>query len=582
MIRFCFFIFLSLSLYSQDKELIFSAMSDEMDRSLEKLKIADLQKPYYIHYKINHSQNYVIEASLGGIIRNDESESSILSVDVRVGDYNFDNSNFFDIGFGFFGSSDDEENFKRRRIPLKPDYESLRRELWLATDAAYKQSSELYSKKIAALKNKNRKDTIPDFMEMTKLEHTNTISFPKFDRKKFEDIVKEVSKVFGDYPEIQASAVLIEFVRDKFYYLNSEKVKFDNNNFYTGFEIVASTQSADGMPLANYYTAYSRDPNKLPNIDSLITAAKHVAETLTASFKSTELDDDYSGPVMFTGRAAAEVFAQNFAGNLVAQRNPVSESGFSAGGDQNMAFQTKIGGRVLPEFLSVELLPANSDYNNTELIGALELDENGAKALNTTLVKDGYLETLISERIPTKRIKANLGHKRGGAAMYSVLKLNSNDREMSYDEMKKRMIELCKKRELPYGVIIKNIINRNIFSTTLYGQNPGLFNFPRGDGNFIISEMYKVYPDGREEITRGANGKGFTVRSFKDIINVGKDTYAYNLLASSVISSFVSGGSQYIPSSILSKNLLFEDGELNIPTEDFNKIPVLSNPITKN
>lgn len=572
-------IILSISGFARNDKAIFEAMEDEMQRSMDNLIIKDLDKPYFIEYKLEFSDSYVFESTLGALVRSDDNQSASLFVDVRVGDYKFDNSNFFDISLSFFGSSDDEERFKGRPIAYKPDYDYLRRELWLATDAAYKQSAELYSKKIAALKNKNRKDTTADFMKAEIREETIEKKIPDINTSELEKLTKEVSKVFEDYPNINSSAVLIEFVPNTSYYLNSEGIKYKRESFYTGFEIVATTQANDGMPLANYYTCYSRDPKDLPSLDSLKNAAKNVAEILSESSKKEAIYDDYSGPVMFTGRAAAEIFIQNFAGNLVAQREPVSESGFSAGAN-NGAFQTKIGGRVLPEFLSINLKPDLNNFNGTELVGSIELDDNGSKPKEAVIVKDGYLETLISERIPTKRIKENLGHKREGSAMYSVLELKSSERELTYEEMKARMIELCNKRELPYGIIIKNVVNQNIFATGIFRQTQGLFRYPQGNGSFVPCEIYKVYPDGTEELARGFTGKGFTVRSFKDIINAGKEQFAYNFLANAVISPFVSGGSQYLPASVIMKNLLFEDGELAIPTQDFEKIPILSNPIS--
>ena len=58
-----------------------------------------------------------------------------MSVDVRVGDYHLDSSNFIsEDGFqGFLGSTG--------QVGIDRDYNSLRQDLWLATDQAYKQPS---------------------------------------------------------------------------------------------------------------------------------------------------------------------------------------------------------------------------------------------------------------------------------------------------------------------------------------------------------------------------------------------------------------------------------------------------------
>lgn len=103
---------------------------------------------------------------------------------------------------GFFGSADDEESFRNRRVPIELDYTSLRRELWLATDACYKQSAELYAKKEAAIKNRLRTDTLPDFITLPGAVLADTARFARFDQRYFEALTKDMSAIFSQYPFI--------------------------------------------------------------------------------------------------------------------------------------------------------------------------------------------------------------------------------------------------------------------------------------------------------------------------------------------------------------------------------------------
>ena len=157
---------------------------------------------------------------------------------------------------------------------------------------------------------------------------------------------------------------------------------------------------------------------------------------------------------------------------------------------------------------------------------------------------------------------------------------SSGDKVLTYDSLKAKLIQLCKMRELPYGIIVRNIMDINIMYTSLYRQNPGLFQFNNQAGNLMITEAYKIYPNGKEELIRGLSGKGFNARSFKDIINMSDKSYLLNYLASAVISPFVSGGDRFLQSSIIIPDLLFEDGELITPQGNFDKPPFLTNPIT--
>jgi hypothetical protein len=92
-------------------------------------------------------------------------------------------------------------------------------------------------------------------------------------------------------------------------------------------------------------------------------------------------------------------------------------------------------------------------------------------------------------------------------------------------------------------------------------------------------EAYRVYPDGKEERIRGGELAGISPASFKDIILVGKKSRPYNLFASSVVSAFMTGGSQFVPASLIMPDLLFEDLEFRPIESDFPKPPLLASPI---
>jgi hypothetical protein len=561
---------------------ILRAMNDELKRSMKELKLDNLDKPFYIEYTIRTSNYNSINASLGQILENDSRDDISLNVKVKIGDYDFNNSNFFDVGFSFFGSTDDEENYSRRALPIDLNYDILRRELWLATDAAYKQSSEVYSKKIAALKNIIRKDTIPDFSKVEPRKTFDTMPIPKFDSKKFVDLVTKLSSIFKTYSKIYVSKAGIEFIPVRTYYVNSEGMEYVKDEMQTGLEVVAFTQTEKGIPIADHYSAYSRNPNGLPGEDSLVKAVTDVANRLTIALKSNTLDESYNGPVIIDGQAAAEIFAQVFAPNLVAQRQPLSE-GFSIGmNNKSMAFQKKIGGRVLPEFLSVFDSPGDGKIKGTELLGNYKVDDDGLSPEKLTLIENGYLKTLLTERIPVKRIYKSNARKRDGAAMYSNLFVYANPiNTLSDQDLKNKLLELIKQRELPFGIIIRKVINQNILSTSLMNESFGQAMYFASQSSIPVLEAYKIFPNGREELIRSVEINALSPQSFKDIIFAGKTNYALNLLAQSVISSFMTGGSAYVGSSIITPSFLFEDMEVNPIDKDTPKPPYIEKPAAK-
>ncbi|MDQ1265343.1 MAG: hypothetical protein QG635_493, partial [Bacteroidota bacterium] len=497
---------------------------------------------------------------------------------VRVGNYKFDNTNFFDVSLGFFGSGDDEESFKQRQVPVNMDYNSFRRELWLSTDAAYKQSAEILSKKEATIKNRLRKDTTDDFLKITPEKKYDTIPIPSIDLKKYENLCRDISAIFNKYPEISISTVGIEYLPKRVYYVNSEGMEYIKTELYIGLEVVAATQAKDGMPLANIYSCYGLTPSDLPTADSLQRAVEFAAKKLVEELSAKQLEESYSGPVLFEGQAAAALFGQVFAPNLVAQRAAMTESGVQEN-DRYGAFQSKIGGRVLPEFMSVNAYPTKLKYNGVPLAGYYKIDDDGILAKDILLVENGYLKNLLSSRVPTRRVRQTNGHRRGGAPMISNIVMNSDaEHSKSRKELTEKMLKLCMDRELPFGIIVRKAMDLNIMYTTLYRLSYGSYPVGSYSGKIALLEAYKVYPDGREELIRGIEAAGFTAQSFKDILFTGKSEYVNNYLAPAVVSPFVSGGSQYVASSVSVPDLLFEDGEISIIESDFPKPPILSNP----
>lgn len=564
-----------------DQEEILKAMKDELNRSMN-IKLEDYENPYYIEYRLKIREINSASATLGQITDTNQRMSAVLTVDVRIGDYKFDNTNFFDVGLGFFGSSDDEERFKNRSLPIEINYDLLRKNLWLATDAAYKQSLEIFSKKKATISNRNRKDTTHDFMRVEPKKNYLIEKQESFNKTAITNMLKSVSATFRNYPDIMVSSAGVEYIPETEYYVNSEGMEYVKTESYVGFEMVAFTMAEDGMPLADFYSAYAEYPSELPNQNELKNAADDLAKTLTKQSKAEILEEPYSGPVLFTEQAAAELYSQVFAPNFITQRNVMTEGGVSSN-ERFTAFQMKVGGRVMPDHLSVKDLPNLDNFNGNYLFGHYDLDENGIKPKDVLLVENGYLKTLLSERIPTRRIRENTGHKRGGAAMYSTQQIIPDEARMvSQDSLEQKMIELIEARELPYALIVDRIMNSNILITTLYRTCFGAYPIPRGDGNYAITRLYKLYPDGRKELVRGGDGAGITYQSFRDVILTGENPEVYNFLAPSVISPFMTGGSQYVGSTIITPKLLFEDAEIRTMDQDFKKPPFLDNPLSTN
>src|SRR3981189_3580160 len=139
--RMSLFALLLVSLGGQAQEdVVFRAMHDEMRRSMQKLQLEALDKPYFISYRIVDDDSKEVAATLGSMLFSNESRMRLLTVNVRVGDYSLDNSNFASSPFGGGSAAPIFTGFMQ--LPLDDNYNELRRQIWLATDGAYKKALE--------------------------------------------------------------------------------------------------------------------------------------------------------------------------------------------------------------------------------------------------------------------------------------------------------------------------------------------------------------------------------------------------------------------------------------------------------
>jgi len=128
---------------------VLTAMEQELNRSMKKLKLEDYDKPYFISYLIKENTINRIVAKFGSLILSDNSKTRKLFVDVRVGNYQFDNS--------VNGKSGSSSGYKTSNLlPIENDIDAIRAIIWQITDDTYKKSLTQYFNKKAKKNSENR------------------------------------------------------------------------------------------------------------------------------------------------------------------------------------------------------------------------------------------------------------------------------------------------------------------------------------------------------------------------------------------------------------------------------------------
>ena len=552
----CFLLSVSLHVQAQSTpaaaDPILKALSDELQRSVADLQFKDLEKPYFIQYVILDREEYRAEATFGALTSSDQDRARVLQAQVRVGNYDFDNSEFVSGG----GLQGPPTSGVLASIVVENDYDAIRHELWLATDNAYKQAVEQLARKRAFVKNKVSDEQIPDFSKENPVSAVGARGALQIDKPRWEKQLREWSAIFKQFPEVQQSSVSLQALLTNRYLVNSEGTRTLQPSVIVSLEIAARTEAPDGMRLSHSVPFVAAGFDKLPPANAVSDTIRRMAADLTALRKAPLLDADYSGPVLLTAQASAEMFARVLAPNLSGQRFPLVERD-QQGPANRSELLDRMNRPVLPAFLSVFDDPTEQGAAGQELIGHYRVDDQGVPARRVSLIEQGVLRTLLMSRRPGKDMPQSNGHGRSGfpgreTAQIGNLFIQVSEGK-SYADLKQQLLQMCRIEKLQYCIMIK-ALNAD-------GRSP--------IGVPVLT--YKVHiEDGREELVRGASANAIPVRSLRQIEAAGNDAFVVNRLAG--------GRDLPTPTSIVAPSVLLEEMELKRPTGSQEKPSLLTHP----
>ena len=571
-----------LPLQAQE-DLLMKALRDEMGRTMEKLQLEDMDRPYYVAYWVRESEGRGSTAILGGLLgRGRGSAARTLSVELRVGDHDLDNTNFQDLGR--FRSRVVPEGFPVS-LPLRDDYKELRRQIWLATDGAYKQAVHSLAKKRATLQNKTRVEIVPDFSHEEAVEYRDdSPPAPLPEEARLEAVVRELSALFKETPHIFESRVSASLNRGKTYFVNSEGSSYVRNFSSASIQALAATQAVDGTQLEDFVVARGRQWEDLPDQAELEARVRAMAERL-GRLRQAGFVERYNGPVLFEGQAAAELVNQILAPRLLALRTPIADDPMFArfsSGPQN-PFLEKLGSRVLPRFLSVVDDPTAGSQGEAPLLGGYEVDEEGVRSRRTTVVQRGILKTLLATRTPVAGVSNSTGNRRNSGPSPSNLFLMPRN-GMKPEEIRQELLNLVEERGLDFGIVVRRVGSAGL---TLSRERDFFFPMPGEEARpkfKPLTEAYKVFPDGREELIRKAVLLGLSASSFREIEAASETLTPYHATfrvpMTDPFSSFGFMGPPPLVSLVV-PSLLFEDLALRRPPGDIPRPPLLSHPLSE-
>ncbi|MFP4542823.1 MAG: metallopeptidase TldD-related protein [Candidatus Kapaibacterium sp.] len=530
---------------------LLSAAEKEMHRTMKEL-YAEPVPPYYISYSITETKSNTLSASWGEIVSDDSDFRRLCDIDLRVGDYEFDNTHIIrGNAFNLSGGTMPTE------LPLSDDENSIRTALWFATDKTYKNAIERYEK---AKTNKAVKvaeeDTSADFSREEPAKYFGDAKTIGFDKEKWKGVLKRLSAKFLDYPHIYSAMVNITTELHNKNFINTEDSKLSWYETNCRITVYAKTKADDGMSLPLYETYFAFTPEGLPSEQEIANDIDKMIK-LFAELRTAPIAETFSGPAILSGEASGVFFHEIFGHRVEGHREKDPNS--------SQTFKESVGKSILPNFIDVVFDPTRPELEGIALSGYYRFDDEGVEAQKVVSVDDGIFKSFLMSRSPIEGFPNSNGHGRKQAGFRAVSRQSNlivqaaktDDIESLRDQLRKE----AKKQDKEYGLYFEKVSGGFTFTNRTI---PNAF-------NVMPLVVYKVYADGRpDELVRGVDLIGTPLTTFSNIIAAGNDLGVFNGICGAE-----SGG---VPVSACSPSLLVSEIEVQKKKKSQAKPPILPAP----
>ena len=519
-----------------EKDPVLKAMLEELDRSKSQLQLKDFAKPFFIQYRIEEVEDFESKAEYGASEGSEHKHQRVARITVRVGDFKTDSSSSRGDGSSQMGALDDD--------PI-----AIRSALWTATDQAYKSALAAYAQKQAELKQVQTPPQADDFSHESPIISLGSPLRLKLDEAAWTERVAHDSGLYrteatvnGNQNEVQYSLGGFNARVTTTWLVNSEGTIVRKSSGYYQESIAVGTQAADGMRLDRSYATVRAS---LEDLDSPQAFEKHTLEliaSLTDLRNAPIVEEEYHGPVLLSSDASADTMTSLLSTELAATRPRLGTEARTNG-----PFASSYHARVLPEFMDVVDSPGLKSYAGKGLVGAYDVDDEGVPAQAVKMITSGKLVGYLMGREPVRDFPQSNGHARGsvtGAArpVTGVMKVTAKN-GLTDDELNRKLLDMAKDREL-----------KNVY----YVQTMG--------GALTPRLLYRVSPDGKRELVRGAVLDDLDDRALRSSVEAaGKDLFVANYLGD-------------VPETVLAPALLFDDVTVRRANEKNEKLPFYPPP----
>jgi TldD protein len=560
----------SLVVYNQDKDtktndIILQAMQTELNRSTSQLKMENQPSPYFISYWIQKLRQVTVSTKNGAIINSLDDTFYNGDVDMRVGSYEFDNTNL-PAGEEMFSTLLGYAEKDIWYFPVEKNLLAVRTSLWYLSDMKYKLALESYFKKKAE-QVYSLKEKINDFSKEKPGVYIENDETMTLNIEALSTMLKHVSLWIGKNKDIYQPYASFTANHMINYMINTEGTTIKENGTYFQISLSAKAWSTDGFTLRNFRSYYVRTVKELPDEQKLMKDADAMILELKQLREAKALTP-YTGPAILTPDVTGVFFHEALGHRLEGERQRDEESG--------QTFKGKIGEKILPEFISVYDDPTMQSFQNQSLVGFYHYDNEGVPAQRVLLVEKGVLRNYLMSRTPLKEFPNSNGHGRSetpgmwnlsmGHGRMATLIVKA-EKELSMEQLKKMLLEEVKKQNKPFGLIITHSRGGD---TTTGASSEGSSQYQAFREAPIL--VYTVdAKTGKETLVRNVEIVGTPLISIERILAASNNYEVFNGTCSAESGS--------VPVSIIAPAVLTAQVELQKTGTKPYKPPLLPSPL---
>lgn len=439
-------------------ELFQLSAQSEWEADVNHLKIGDETAPYYEEFLMTDARIFTVEASEGSVFYANEKPVRQLVPRVLLGSDRFNNENLM------------ETTTPPASYPLPfESHSTFDKDFRKAAETEYNKSLKQWKIKQSMVPMEAR--TMPD----------RSISLPTqtFDERVFEyptlnnleHFAREASAALAKHDFLSRSGVNVYIMLGNTYFWNSETMTYSRPVSVIGVQIWGGVER-NGKEFMDTKTIF------LPSTDSLFSpqAVQNEINNLVSHLQNVkQLGEEnigyFPGPVLIEGDAVGQLLLSALLESnlsLLAYREPLIASN-PAYPYKKQPFEDQLDKIITSKNISVTANKTGDKFDKSAFIQHEKTDAEGVEKIETEIIRNGELVTLMGNRNVTKSTPYSNGFQQlaiHNEACFTTRGANRIDfdykKTVPHAKLRQMLIKEAKKQGCRYAYILRQVSEPSI------------------------------------------------------------------------------------------------------------------------